>query len=329
VADLGRAVLLGSIPLAAVGGWLTLPQVFVVASLAAVLTTFFDVADKAYLPTIVPRPDLVRANGAIAATSSAVEFAGFGLGGVLVGVLSAPIAILVDAVTFIGSAILLGAIRHPEPAPPPAESREPILAEIGAGMRLVAGDPILRGLLWGTFGVSAQWGVFGSVWLLFATKEVGLDAAVIGVIAAIGGLGSLAGALLASRTTGRYGVGRIVVTSVAVAACANLLIALAPAALPLVAIACFLGQQLIGDSALTMYDVTDVSIRQSRVETAQLGRVNGTIRVVSVMAQLGGAVLAGIVGELLGLRVAAFLGPILALIGAAGLWLSPVGRLRS
>jgi len=327
VADVGRALLLGSIPVAAIGGWLTLPQVFIVASLAAVFTTFFDVADKAYLPSIVARADLVRANGAIAATSSAVEFLGFGLGGVLVQVLTAPIAILVDAATFVGSAILLGAIRHPEPPPPPAESREPILTEIRAGMRLVAQDPILRGLLWGTIGVSGQWGVFGSVWLLFATKEVGLDAAVIGVIAAVGGLGSLFGALLASRTAGRYGLGRLVAASVAVAAVANLLIAVAPASLPLVAIACFLGQQLVGDSALTMYDVTDVSIRQSRVETAQLGRVNGTVRVVSVMAQLGGAVLAGIVGELVGLRVAAFLGPALALVGAVGLAFSPVGRL--
>ena len=90
-ADIGRAALLGSIPLAALGGWLTLPQVFIVAAAAAVLTTFFDVADRAYLPTIVPRTDLVRANGALAATSSAVEFAAFGVAGFLVNILTAPI----------------------------------------------------------------------------------------------------------------------------------------------------------------------------------------------------------------------------------------------
>ncbi|MEI7743588.1 MAG: MFS transporter, partial [Chloroflexota bacterium] len=83
-ADIARAVLLGSIPLAAVGGWLTLPQVFVVAALAAVMTTFFDIADRAYLPTIVAREDLVRANGALTATSAAVEFAAFGIAGFLV-----------------------------------------------------------------------------------------------------------------------------------------------------------------------------------------------------------------------------------------------------
>jgi Transmembrane secretion effector len=104
-ADLGRAVLLGSIPVAAIGGWLTLPQVFLVSALAAVLTTFFDVADQAYLPSVVGRADLVRANGALAATLSAVEFAAFGAAGFLVSLLTAPIAILIDAVSFVVSAL--------------------------------------------------------------------------------------------------------------------------------------------------------------------------------------------------------------------------------
>ena len=151
-ADLGRAVLLGSIPVAAVGGWLTLAQVLLVSSLAAVLTTFFDVADKAYLPTIVSRAELVRANGALAATSSAVEFLAFGAAGFLVKLLTAPIAIAVDACSFIVSAAFLGGIRRPEPPPPPAADREPIGAEIREGMRIVAHDPVLRGLLWGTAG---------------------------------------------------------------------------------------------------------------------------------------------------------------------------------
>ena len=325
-ADLGRAVLLVSIPVAALGGWLTLPHLLLVAAGAAVLTTFFDVADKAYLPTVVGRADLVRANGALAATSSAVEFVGFGLGGVLVKLLTAPIAIAVDAVTFVVSALLLGTIQRPEPAPPPPEGREPILAEIRGGLAVVAGDPVLRGLLWGSMGLSAMWGAFGATWLLFATGEVGLDAAVIGVVAAIGGLGSLSGALLASRTVGRFGRGRLVVVSMLVAAAANLLIPLSPAAAPLVAVGFFLVQQLIGDSAITMFDVTEVSLRQSRVGDRQLGRVNATIRVLGVFAQLAGTVVAGIVGEALGLRWAAFLGPLFALIGAVGLYLSPVRR---
>ncbi len=327
-ADLLRALLLASIPLAAIGGWLTLGQVLLVASLAAVCTTFFDVADKAYLPSIVPRRDLVRANGALAATSSAVEFVAFGAAGFLVQLLTAPIAILIDAVSFLASAGLLGAIRQAEPPPPPAEDREPIVAEIRAGMRLVAHDPILRGLLWGTVGLSAMWGVFGSTWLLFANGDLKLDAAVIGVVAALGGFGSLIGALLASRAAARFGLGPLVIGSLLMAGVGNLLIPLAPAGLPVVAIACLVGQQLIGDSAVTVYDVTEISVRQSRVEGWQLGRVNATVRVVMVMAQLGGTILGGLVGEALGLRQAAFLAPAFALIGAIGLWSSPVRRLQ-
>ena len=143
------------------------------SALAAVLTTFFDVADRAYLPTVVGREDLVRANGALAATSSAVEFAAFGVAGFLVNLLTAPIAIAIDAVSFVVSAVLLGTIRRPEPPPPPASEREPVVHEIREGLRLVVRDPVLRGLAWGTMGLAAMWGVFGATWLLFVTDELG------------------------------------------------------------------------------------------------------------------------------------------------------------
>jgi MFS family permease len=327
-ADIGRVALLGSIPLAAVGGWLTLPQVFFVAAAAAVLTTFFDVADQAYLPTIVPRSDLVRANGALAATSSAVEFAAFGVAGFLVNLLTAPIAILIDAISFVVSAVLLGSIRRPEPPPPPAADRDPVAQEIREGLRLVIHDPVLRGLVGGTMGLAAMWGIFGAVWLLFVVDELRLDPALIGVIAALGGFGSLLGALLASRATARFGIGNVIIAAMLFAAFGNLLIPLAPAGLPLVAIACLLGQQLIGDTAVTVFDVTEISVRQARVGDRQLGRVNATVRVAMVLAQLVATLLGGLLAELIGLRGAAFLAPIGALLGAWALWASPVRSLR-
>jgi len=327
-ADIGRAALLGSIPLAALAGWLTLPQVFIVAAAAAVLTTFFDVADQAYLPTIVPRSDLVRANGALAATSSAVEFAAFGVAGFLVNLLTAPIAILIDGISFVVSAILLGSIRRPEPPPPPAADRDPVTQEIREGLRLVIHDPVLRGLAGGMMGLAAMWGIFGTIWLLFVVDELRLDPALIGVIAALGGFGSLLGALLASRATARFGIGNVIIASMLFAAFGNLLIPLAPAGLPLVAIACLLGQQLIGDTAVTVFDVTEISVRQARVGDRQLGRVNATVRVAMVLAQLVATLLGGLLAELIGLRGAAFLAPIGALLGAWALWASPVRSLR-
>lgn len=328
-ADLLRALLLGSIPVAAIGGWLTLPQVFLVATLAAVCTTFFDIADRAYLPTIVPRSDLVRANGALSATSAAVEFAAFGVAGFLVNLLTAPIAILIDAVSFVASAVFLGSIRTPEPPAPPAEDREPVLREIAEGLRLVAHDPVLRGLAGGVMGLAAMWGIFGATWLLFVSEELRLDPAVIGVIAALGGFGSLLGALLAERATARFGIGRVALVAMLGAALGNLLIPLAPVGLPVVAVLLLLGQQLIGDTAVTVFDVTEVSVRQARVADRQLGRVNATVRVAMVLAQLAATLAGGLVAEAVGLRAAAFLAPLGALVGAAVIWLSPVRSLRS
>lgn len=327
-ADLGRAVLLGSIPVAALGGWLTLPQVFLVSALAAVLTTFFDIADRAYLPTVVGRGDLVKANGALAATTSAVEFVAFGAAGFLVSLLTAPIAIAIDALSFVISALLLGSIRRPEPPPPAAADREPVTHEIREGLRLVTHDPVLRGLAWGTMGLAAMWGVFGATWLLFVTDELGLDPATVGVVAALGGFGSLLGALLAERATRRFGVGQVVVLSLLAAALGNLLIPLAPSGLPMVAVACLIGQQLIGDTAVTVFDVTEVSVRQARVGDRQLGRVNATVRVAMVLAQLGGTLLGGLLAEVIGLRGASFLAPVGALLGAWALFASPVRQLR-
>jgi MFS family permease len=118
------------------------------------------------------------------------------------------------------------------------------------------------------------------------------------------------------------------VVSLLFAALGNLLIPLAPSGAIGIAIACLIGQQLIGDTAVTVFDVTEISMRQARVSDRQLGRVNATVRVVMVMAQLAGTVFGGVVGEALGLRTAAFLAPAFALVGAVGLYRSPVWRVR-
>jgi hypothetical protein len=117
-ADLGRALLLLSVPLAFVLGLLTLWQLFAVTIVTGVLTTFFDAADNAYLPSIVEHEELVDANSALAASGSAAEFTAFGISGFLIQALTAPIAILIDAVTFLASAVLLSSIQRPESAPP-------------------------------------------------------------------------------------------------------------------------------------------------------------------------------------------------------------------
>lgn len=326
--DLGRAVLLASIPVAFVLGVLTFWQLLIVAALSAVLTAFFDAADNAYLPTIVERDQLVPANSAIAASGSAAEFAGFGISGVLVQILGGPITMLIDAVTYLVSAFLLLTIRKEEAPPPPVADREPVLDEIRHGLRLVRHDPILRAFANAQMLLAALWGIFGATWTLFVIQELGLGPAAIGLIAGIGGASSFLGAIIAARTTDRYGVGRIAVMAMLMCALGNLFIPLAPAGLPLVALACLILQQLIADSAMTVYDITEVSVRQSIVPDRELGRVSATFGVVATAAQLAATIGGGILAEVIGLRATAFLAPVGALIAAWVLWRSPVRHIR-
>jgi Na+/melibiose symporter-like transporter len=326
-ADLGRAVLLGSIPIAFVAGVLSLGQLLLVGFLASVLTTFFDSADHAYLPTIIERDQLVEANAALAATGSAAEFTAFGIGGFLVQVLSAPIAVLVDAASFVVSAMLLGSIRASEPEPPRPAEREPVLAEIQEGFQLIVRDASLRAFAAARMAVAGTYGVFGGIWLLFATRELGLGPAAIGLIAGVGGFAALVGAMVVARSTRRWGVGRVAAGAMALSAIGNFFVPLAPAGAPLAAVGCLIIAQLVGDSAATVYEITETSVRQALVDRRALGRVGSTFRVADVLVQLVAMLLGALLAQAAGLRIAATVAPFGAVLAAAILWASPARRL--
>jgi MFS family permease len=326
--DLGRAVLLGSIPVAFALGVLTYWQLLLVSGLAAILTTFFDSAINAYLPTIVERERLVDANAALAASGSAAEFMAFGISGFLVQLLTAPIAIAIDAFSFLVSAILLGSIHRPEAPPPPVADRESVLDEIREGLRVVLQNPVLRAFAGAQMAMHALWGIFGATWFLFAIDELKLGPAAIGLIAGVGGFSSFLGAIIAGRATRRWGIGPVAVGSLVMAAIGNAFIPLAPTGLPWIALGCLVMQQLVADSGATVYDVTEVSVRQTLVQDRALGRVTSTFHVAAVIAQLAATLAAGLLAEVIGLRATMWLAPLGGLAGAAILWASPVRRLR-
>jgi MFS family permease len=327
-ADLGRAVLLASIPIAAVLGVLGLPQLLLVAFAAAVLTTFFDVADNAYLPTVVPRKRLVEANSALAATGSIAEFSAFGLGGFLIQVFTAPIAIAIDAVTFVVSAVILGTIRKKEPPPTPHAEREPVLREIRDGIRIVARSPVLRALALSHGGTHILWGVFGTAYLLFATYDLNLGPAAIGLIAAMGGIGSLIGSRMAPLMVKQFGIGRTIVIGILGFTIGNTLIPLAPGGAILVGAAFLIAQQLFGDSLATVYEVTENSLMQASVSDRILGRVNATFHTFTTLLTLLGAIIGGVVAEIWGLRAAFWLGLVGAVLSLLVVWFSPVRHIR-
>jgi Na+/melibiose symporter-like transporter len=327
-ADLGRAALLASIPVAFLLGVLSLAQLVIVAFLASVLTTFFDSADNAYLPTIVERDQLVEANAALQATGSAAEFSAFGVAGVLVQILSAPLAILVDAVSFLISAALLGSIRRPEREPPPRAERQPVVAEIRDGLHLVVRDPALRAFAAARMAIAATYGVFGGLWLLFVTRELGLGPAAIGLIAGVGGLASLAGATAVARSTRQWGVGRVAAVALGATAIGNFFVPLAPTGAPVLAAACLIVAQLVGDSSATVYEVVEASVRQGLVANRALGRVASTFRFADVLVQLVAMVLGALLAELTDVRTAITIAPFGAVAAAIILWVSPARQLH-
>ncbi len=327
-ADLGRAALLATVPIAYVTVGLGLSLLLFVAFAAAVLTTFFDVADNAYLPSIVPRERLVAANSALTATGSIAEFSSFGIGGFLIQVFTAPIAIALDAVTFVVSALLLGTIRRKEPPPNPIADREPVLREIRDGLRIVVRSPVLRALALSHGGTHVLWGVFGTGYLLFAVEDLQLGPAAIGVIAGLGGVGSLVGAGLAPVLTRRIGIGRTILLGMLGFTLGNALIPLAPSGAILLGAAFLITQQLFGDAFATIYEITEVSLVQASVEDRILGRVNATIHTFTTLLTLAGAVGGGIIAEAWGLRAAFAVGLLGAVFSIVVVWFSPVRFIR-
>jgi MFS family permease len=329
LADLGRASLLVSIPVAALAGVLSLPHLLIVAFLAAILTTFFDTASVAYLPTVIERSRLIVANSALTASASVAEFTGFGISGFLVQVLTAPIAIAIDAASFIASAVLLATIRRPEPPRPAAVDREPILEEVRAGWRVVVGSPILRAMAAAHSANHVLWGVFGTTYLLFATRELGLGPAAIGIITALGGAGSFVGAAVAGRLATRLGIGRSMVLGLLGLSLGSALIPLAPSGAILLGAVFLIAQQVIGDSAGTVYGILETSLTQSIVDGRVLGRVNATVEMFTTLLALVGSIGGGIVAEVFGLRAAMAVGVLGGATAVAFIWFSPIRTMRT
>jgi MFS family permease len=326
-ADLGRAALLASVPVAALVHQLGMPQLYVVAFGTATLSTIFEVADRSFLPTVVEREEILPANAALTVSSAVAEFGAFGVSGFLVQLVSAPIAVVVGAATFVWSAFYLGRIRRPETPQAPRTGAESVLREIRDGLGLLFGNQILRPIALAGASVGGLYGIFGTTYLLFAIGELGLSPAVIGLVTAVGGAGSLIGAAFAGRVTRKFGLGRVLIGSLALASVGNAFLPLAPAGAMLIAVGCLLAQQLVADSAVTVFEIEDVTVRQSVVPDRQLGRVNASNHVLFIAAQLAGTVLGGAIAAGVGIRGALVVGSLGGLIGAALIVLSPVRRL--
>jgi MFS family permease len=324
-ADLGRALLLVSIPGAALLGLLRIEQLYVVVLLVGTLTTFFDIAYRSYLPTLVHRDGLVEANSKLQASGSVVEAASFGIAGTLVQLLTAPLAILVDAASFLLSALSLALIRTPEPRPSAPEARQRTWLEIRAGLRFLLGEPVLRALA----AAKGTRDFFVYLWaamlMLFLTRELRLEPVLIGALFAIGGVSSLFGAVAAERVVRRWGLGRTLVVGLFVS-CASLLFVPLAGGPPLLVVA-LVGAQQLFDAPATIYEINEASLIQTMTPDHLLGRVIASLRFVEWSAMLAGALLGGLLGEAIGPRATMLVGALGTVLAVLWLVFSPVREL--
>ncbi|MGH3079221.1 MAG: MFS transporter [Gaiellaceae bacterium] len=328
--DLGRAALLATIPIAYAADVLTLTQLFAVAFLVGICTVFFDVAYQSYLPALVDREQIIDGNSKLEISRSASQVGGPGLGGALVEIFTAPYAVLVDAISFLGSGLFILGIRKKEEPPVvarDADGRKPSLwVELKEGLRFVLGNPNLRAQAGCTATSNLFSSVAFSIYLVFAVRELDLSAGLIGVIFSIGAAGSLAAAFSSTRMSSRFGIGPTTIGVGLLWGPATLVVAFAPsgnASIPIL-----VASQLVLGFSIVVYNIVQVSYRQAICPQRLQGRMNSVMRFMVWGTIPIGTLLGGALGTWVGLRETIAVGAIGS--GLAVLWIvfSPQRHLR-
>jgi len=329
VGDFGRAALLVSVPIAYVADTLTLGQLFVVGFLVGIFQVFFDVAYQSYLPSLVERNQIIEGNSKFEISRSAAQVGGPGLAGGLVELFTAPYAVLLDAISFLASGLFILRIRKEEPRPEVAtiDGRKPSMwTDLKEGLRFVLGNPNLRAQAGCTATSNLFSSVAFSILLVFAVRELGLSAGVIGIIFSIGAAGSLAAALTATRVSRRFGIGPTSIVAAALFGPTMLLIAFAPAgngAIPFLVAA-----MLVFGYTVVVYNIVQVSYRQAICPPRLQGRMNSVIRFIVWGTIPIGTLLGGALATWIGMRETIVVGAIGGGLGALFLLFSPQRHLH-
>ncbi|MBI3750051.1 MAG: MFS transporter [Chloroflexi bacterium] len=333
--DLGRAAVLATIPIVYLlnPAALTIWQLYAVGFVAGTLTVFFDVSNQSYLPSIVERDELIEGNSKLQISASAAQIAGPGIAGVLIDLVKAPFAIVLDGLSFVWSAFFVWLIRKPEPpvehpADALGEKRPSIVSDVRDGLRFVVGHPALRAISAGT-GTSNLFGnIGGGILFLYLLDDryLHLTAGQIGLAFGLGNVGALVGAVLANRIARWFGLGPTIVGSLFTGGFMMLLIAVAPsgeAALPFL-----VAGGVFGGLSQMVYNINQVSYRQAICPPRMQGRMNATVRFLVWGTIPIGNILGGLIATTFGVHETIWLAAVLGFVPAIFPLLSPVRSLR-
>jgi MFS family permease len=323
--DLGRALFLASVPLAHAFDSLTFAQLYGVAFATGTLTVLFDVSYTTLYVAIVARESYIEANSLLSGSRSFSYIAGPSVGGALVQALSAPLTLLVDAGSFVVSALFIGRLHAPEPPLEPRETR--VRDEMREGLSFIFRHPILRPSLLGVATLNLFNFAFWALFLLYATEELGIRPATLGLVLGAGAIGGLIGALLAGPVGRRIGIGPAYLLGMVLFPAPIILIPAAGGPKPLVLAILFVSEFLSGLGVMIL-DINASAFQTALVPDRLRARATGAFRFVNYGIRPLGALLGGALGSAMGLRPALWLSTIAALTGILWMLPSPLPKMR-
>lgn len=325
-ADLGRALLVATVPLAYAFDALTMAQLYGVAFAVGCLAVFFDLSYSTVFVSITSREHYVEGNALVNGSRSFSFVGGPSLGGLLVQLFSAPFALLADAVSFLVSGLFLGRIRADEPPIEPEEGGG-IRSQIATGARFIAGSPIFRPMLAGVATLNFFNFAFGALLVLFATRELDIEPGTLGAVLGAGAVGGLVGAVVAGRIGRRLGVGPAFVLGCFLFPAPLVLVPLAGGPRPAVLGMLFAAEFLSGFGVMIL-DINVGAIILAATPHRLRSRATGAFRFVNYGIRPLGALAGGALGSAIGLRPTLLIASVGALAGLLWLLPSPIPKLR-
>jgi predicted MFS family arabinose efflux permease len=324
VADLGRAVLLAVVPVLAFAGVLRLWHLCALSFAIGSLTLFYEVADGSLFASVVRRPDYIAANSLTNGARAMSFVAGPSLGGILVQLFTAPFALVADVLSYLGSALLLTRIAPPENAGSTAEGGN---LRLGSGLAFIARSAVLRQLLLGVTVINLFNYVFDALLILYVTTRLGISPGTLGALIGIASIGGLAGAAVTGPLTRRFGIGPVVVLGYVAFPLPLVLIPLADGSRPVV-IGMLFAAEFLSSLGVMILDIAVGSLQTAATPLARLSLVKGAHRTVNYGVRPIGALLGGVLGELIGVHAALWIGAVGATAGVFFVLASPVPRMH-
>jgi len=324
--DLVRATVLTIVVVAALTGHASIPMLIGAGLVISCASVFFDVAHQSYVPGLVGLEHVVEGNSKLQATQSTAGVAAPAVGGALLRVVAAPVLIAVTVVTYLSSAFLVGRVRHREEPPAPA-SRRPLRTEIAEGLRFVVGQPLLRRIVACTSIANLASSMAAAMIVIFALRDLGLDASAYGTVVSAGAIGGIVGAVSADRLSRWVGEGRIIALSAVAFVPATALTPLA-ATLPWPPQVTLVTGGALLSFSVVVYNVTQVSFRQRLCPPELLGRMNASVRFLVWGTMPVGGLLGGWAGTHVGVLPTLWIAVAGTALGTLPVALSPLVRMR-